>query len=1004
MKNFLNYLFIGLIFSFHSSAQEKATVLIAVKAPKTESASLKQYGKIYYRDDYLVIMEIERERVSYFPNSTYQVIDEAGWSGEYFLVSQKKDQLSLAYVPVGRKLYEYQFGAIVKIAKHEEFDLIKAGYHLFKITNIEKPISSAFSYSLPIDISQPDPIIRDIINEVSIDSLTAAVQTLENFKTRFTYSDSIIPAGQWIYDQYRKFGYSEVEFDTFYVNGILHRNIIVTKKGIVYPDSVLIIGGHYDSVTPNSYSNRNSAAPGAEDNGSGTASAIEAARILANHQLEATVKFVAWDAEEIGLRGSNAYAEKAYRQNEPIAFYLNFDMIGYQHPQDPLRDIILYTDEASRPYAKLVADIARTYTSLIPAIPGNSAGSDHWSFQQWGYRAIFGFEGAYDFSHNPNYHRPTDLAENMDFSFYKENVQMGLATILHLAGLADSFENKPFVKYKSHQIDDDLIGSSIGNGNGFLDPGEKIELAIHIFNFGEKQATNVSAALSCNDPFVKIIDSLQNYGTVEANMEKQSQGKFVFQISPTAPSDHTINFAFNIIDDSSNVWNNSLRLKILLPEIVFNRQHTIEVAGNGDSTIDPGETFDILVDLQNIGLRDAADISAVLTTISPEVTIVDSLALFSDIAKLALGNNAQDLFTFEVDATSEKMIIPFSMAITEGGGYYQTTINFYLAIGQSEVLLVEDDGQLDFSRYYTEALNFIGLNYQYWNTAFDGAVPADTLLKYQRVIWYTGNEFQNSLFANGTTNLELYLKNGGRLFINGAVLSLSLMTKPILANYFFARHISHQTNLHHLKAAQPNPICDELTFWLAKDGENSQGLSGEIDAMAPTQILFSYDQHTSEGSGTIKSSGSGALFVEKDNYKAVLFAFAWEGIQDRGIRHQVLNDILNWLQAEATDVYVDISQTTKPKKIALSQNYPNPFNSSTRIRFALPKEESISITVFNMKGEQIRSLVDDQLPAGNHSVFWDGKNQSEVKVASGVYFYRLKAGANFQVRKLLLLK
>ncbi|MCK4546197.1 MAG: right-handed parallel beta-helix repeat-containing protein [Candidatus Eisenbacteria sp.] len=97
-----------------------------------------------------------------------------------------------------------------------------------------------------------------------------------------------------------------------------------------------------------------------------------------------------------------------------------------------------------------------------------------------------------------------------------------------------------------------------------------------------------------------------------------------------------------------------------------------------------------------------------------------------------------------------------------------------------------------------------------------------------------------------------------------------------------------------------------------------------------------------------------------------------------------------------------------PAAFALEQNIPNPFNPSTTIQFAIPKTVHgpvpASLKVFDAKGRLIRVLLDEPRPAGVHSVFWDGRNEHGAMVASGVYFYRLTAGAFSGQRKMVLLK
>jgi hypothetical protein len=101
---------------------------------------------------------------------------------------------------------------------------------------------------------------------------------------------------------------------------------------------------------------------------------------------------------------------------------------------------------------------------------------------------------------------------------------------------------------------------------------------------------------------------------------------------------------------------------------------------------------------------------------------------------------------------------------------------------------------------------------------------------------------------------------------------------------------------------------------------------------------------------------------------------------------------------------------TLPARFALEQNYPNPFNPSTRISFSLPVLSNVTITVYDMLGQQVARLVNGSLPAGSHDVVWNGKDNTGRSVASGVYFYRLDAaaasggGSYSSFKKMMLLK
>ena len=101
---------------------------------------------------------------------------------------------------------------------------------------------------------------------------------------------------------------------------------------------------------------------------------------------------------------------------------------------------------------------------------------------------------------------------------------------------------------------------------------------------------------------------------------------------------------------------------------------------------------------------------------------------------------------------------------------------------------------------------------------------------------------------------------------------------------------------------------------------------------------------------------------------------------------------------------VQENPTLQPKVFTLSQNYPNPFNPSTTIAFAVAAKSRVQIKIFNLKGQQIRTLVDQDYPAGRYSTQWDGKDGAARNVASGIYIYELKAGEVREARRLTLVR
>ena len=94
-----------------------------------------------------------------------------------------------------------------------------------------------------------------------------------------------------------------------------------------------------------------------------------------------------------------------------------------------------------------------------------------------------------------------------------------------------------------------------------------------------------------------------------------------------------------------------------------------------------------------------------------------------------------------------------------------------------------------------------------------------------------------------------------------------------------------------------------------------------------------------------------------------------------------------------------------PTRFELSQNFPNPFNPATTIRYGLPTEEKVTLKVYNVLGQEVVTLVNDEPKrAGFHIAIWNGRTAAGTVVSSGVYFLRLRAGDFVQTRKMILIE
>jgi aminopeptidase YwaD len=187
--------------------------------------------------------------------------------------------------------------------------------------------------------------------------------------------------------KFAAWGYDSLAFQEFNTPfQCLSRNVIATKIGDTDPDRFIIVGGHYDAVV---YDGGDPTvwAPGADDNGTGTVMAMEIARVLADMPFEKSVRFITFGAEEQGLIGAWAYVVDALNREEDIVYMINADMIG--NVSDSFLDFVIRCSENGEHYGEVIEQLAIDYTTLAPNLQvGEWSGSDHYPFQQSGFRTI----------------------------------------------------------------------------------------------------------------------------------------------------------------------------------------------------------------------------------------------------------------------------------------------------------------------------------------------------------------------------------------------------------------------------------------------------------------------------------------------------------------------------------------------------------------------------------------------------------------------------------------
>lgn len=358
---------------------------------------------------------------------SYEILDSSPEEGQYYLVRALDPASNISLY--GEILWSDGDNYLIKIDVGLLESLMKQRVMLKRMTL--KPIIIK-NENIPLQF-RTDSTVQEIVDLIDPDSILASVQRLQDFVTRYSLTDSCVAAADWIVSKFTEYGCDSVYLQDH--TGGHAPNVIAIKHGTVHPDNVyVIICGHFDST---SFIDPWNLAPGADDNASGTTSALEAARVMQNYEFEYSIRFCAWSGEEFGLYGSDYYASQANAADDTILAVLNADMIAYT---DALPESIEVIAKISNPACGWLADFfiaaADSYATLLTKKTMTSywPWSDHSSFWDKNYPAILNIEDDLPLP-NPYYHLPGDTIgggyNNNDFC--TETIKAMIATLALLA-------------------------------------------------------------------------------------------------------------------------------------------------------------------------------------------------------------------------------------------------------------------------------------------------------------------------------------------------------------------------------------------------------------------------------------------------------------------------------------------------------------------------------------------------------------------------------------------
>jgi hypothetical protein len=329
------------------------------------------------------------------------------------------------------------------------------------------------AFTMMLAMQQP-PSLDTMIQQVDAQRLRATVERLAAFHTRNTLSPTLNEAAEWLAAEYRKIPGVEAELMRY---TIPRGRRVPEDKEVVQVVAFLrgteataggygrmiIVGGHLDSLNLQ-VDAETGRAPGANDDASGVALALEIARVMAQHKWRHTLVFVGWTGEEQGLHGARAMARRAKAEGWQIDAVLNNDTVGSSenlHGQKDDRQVRVFSDEPaplgperqnSRELARYIEFVTRGEVAdfgikLVMRRDRFGRGGDHTPFSEEGFSAVRFIEVHEEYTRQ---HTPDDLPEHMDWAYLANVTRINLAAMAPLANAGPPPENVRIDQRQGH--------------------------------------------------------------------------------------------------------------------------------------------------------------------------------------------------------------------------------------------------------------------------------------------------------------------------------------------------------------------------------------------------------------------------------------------------------------------------------------------------------------------------------------------------------------------------
>jgi hypothetical protein len=555
-----------------------------------------------------------------------------------------------------------------------------------------------------------------------------------------------------------------------------------------------------------------------------------------------------------------------------------------------------------------------------------------------------------------------------------------------------------------------------GNNDGLLNPDENCEIAFTLKNWGVFTVNDIEATLTSDDPNVEMLSTEPvYYGSMEPG-EEITGDPFAFHIDALCPIGHNVAFILNVSSELSS-WQYNYHVEIKGCHLGFDAYMVGDEGSlNMNYRMDPGETVRLFISIVNDGDDMAPNVSGVLSSIDPYITVDDETATFGTLDIDGVAINTEDYFVVTIDpACPTSYFAGFTLELFTQDGYYPYETSILHSFPVALPVPTDYTGPDDYGYYayantdafydqtpeydWVEISGTGAMLNMYGETDYTETVDLPFIFKYY------GFEYDKlristdgwMAFGNGvqTAPQNYSLPHNDNVSNMVAVFWDDLYDTQFEDGAIFYYHdqdnnrfIIEWDSITHNNAG-PEPIREEFQAVLL-DPEYYQTNTGD------GEIIMQYRKVEDVSQNTIGIENQPQDIGLQYVYNSVYDPSAAIITGETAIKFTTEAPFVSMI------VSIDEQPGSGTEGFGFVQSNPNPFHTSTRIDYSLSQNEHVNLEVYNIRGELVQVLFEGSRMAGNHSFEWNTGSGEELK--SGVYFIRLRCDGFVQTKKVLKLK